>query len=52
MSNAEDKVLLQTISPIDGSVYVERALATEQEIEQSIALSRSAQKQWQTTSIA
>lgn len=52
MSHAQDKALLQTISPVDGSVYVERALATEQEIEQSIALSRSAQKQWQTTSIA
>jgi len=51
MSNNEEIALLQTISPIDGLVYVERALATEQEIEQSIALSRSAQKQWQTTSI-
>lgn len=52
MSHDKDKRLLQTISPIDDSVYVERALATEQEIEQSIALSRSAQKQWQTTSFA
>lgn len=52
MSNNQDKTLLQTISPIDDSVYVERVLATEQEIQQSIALSRLTQKQWQTTSFA
>ena len=52
MSHDKDKRLLQTISPIDDSVYVERALATEKEIEQSIALSRSAQKQWQATTIS
>ena len=52
MSYKQDNALLQTISPIDGSVYVERALASQQEIEQSIALSRSAQKQWQRTSMA
>jgi len=51
MSNNQESALLQTISPIDDSVYVERALANEKDIEQSIALSRSAQKQWQTTSI-
>jgi len=52
MNHNQETALLQTISPIDDSVYVERALATEIEIEQSIALSRSAQKQWQTASIA
>lgn len=52
MSQNKGNALLQTISPIDDSVYVERALATQREIEQSIALSRSAQKQWQTTSFS
>jgi len=51
MNRDQDKAILQTVSPIDDSVYVERALASEREIEQSIALSRSAQKQWQNTSI-
>lgn len=51
MSHQQESSLLRTISPVDDSVYVERALATESEIEQSIALSRSAQKQWQTTSL-
>ena len=42
---------LQCISPVDGSVYVERELADPVTITQSIELSRSAQKQWQQTSI-
>ena len=41
----------QCISPVDGSVYVERELADPVTITQSIELSRSAQKQWQQTSI-
>lgn len=42
---------LQCISPVDGSVYVERELADPVTITQSIELSRSAQKQWRQTSI-
>jgi len=42
---------LQCISPVDGSVYAERELADPVTITQSIELSRSAQKQWQQTSI-
>ena len=42
---------LQCVSPVDGSVYVERELADPVTITQSIELSRSAQKQWQQTSI-
>ncbi|GJM13389.1 MAG: aldehyde dehydrogenase [Pseudohongiella sp.] len=51
MNKARDKTCIRTISPIDDTVYVERPLASEQEIEQSIALSRSAQKQWQQTTL-
>lgn len=42
---------LQCVSPVDGSVYVERELADPVTITQSIELSRSAQKQWRQTSI-
>lgn len=51
MSLSQTNTHIQTISPVDGSIYVERRLATDQEVEQSIALSRSAQKQWQSFSV-
>ncbi len=51
MNRAQDAACLQTISPVDGSIYVERPLANAEEIAQSIALSRSAQNRWQTTSL-
>ena len=41
----------QTISPIDGSVYVERATASEKIMKSTIAIAQSAQKGWQGTSI-
>ena len=42
----------QTISPIDGAVYLERNLANDLEIEQSLALAQKAQRDWRHTSIA
>jgi len=44
--------MMQTITPIDGSIYVERKLATEKEIDQALAQSRIAQKEWRALSIA
>ncbi|KAA0696703.1 aldehyde dehydrogenase family protein [Halopseudomonas laoshanensis] len=40
---------LQTISPIDGSVYVERPLATEEQINEALDLAIKAQRRWKTT---
>ena len=40
---------LQTISPIDGSVYVERPLATEDQINDALELAVKAQRRWKTT---
>ena len=42
----------QTISPIDNSVYVERELANNKAIEQTLAKANTAQKGWQQTTIA
>ncbi|MFT5764983.1 MAG: acyl-CoA reductase-like NAD-dependent aldehyde dehydrogenase [Saprospiraceae bacterium] len=42
----------QTISPIDGSVYVEREIANTNDIEKALALSKSAQKDWRQTAVA
>ncbi|WP_324733300.1 aldehyde dehydrogenase family protein [Pseudomonas paeninsulae] len=42
---------LQCISPIDGSVYVERELATGREIQAALATAALAQKGWQQTSL-
>ena len=36
----------KTITPIDGSVYVERPLATEADIESALARAMAAQRQW------
>src|SRR5688500_401774 len=44
--------MIQTITPIDGSVYVERQLATPTEIDHALNRSRSAQKYWRALSIA
>ena len=51
MNQSGNPTHLQCISPVDGSIYVERELADPDSITQSIELSRSAQKQWQQTSI-
>jgi acyl-CoA reductase-like NAD-dependent aldehyde dehydrogenase len=41
----------QTISPIDGSVYVERELATPQQIETTLAKASKSQLEWRQLSI-
>ena len=43
---------IQCISPIDGSVYVERQTATTKEIQQALNAAVVAQKSWKNTSIA
>ena len=52
MSQSSQTTQLQCFSPIDGSVYASRPLCSESDLKQSIALSRSAQRQWQKTSLA
>jgi len=42
----------QTISPIDNTVYLERAYASNKEIDTALANAQKAQKGWKTTSIA
>ncbi|OED43520.1 aldehyde dehydrogenase [Endozoicomonas sp. (ex Bugula neritina AB1)] len=42
----------QTISPVDGSVYVERELANRQQIDAALAQAATAQAQWKATSLA
>lgn len=41
----------QTITPVDGSVYVEREFATDQQINTALALATRAQQQWRNTDI-
>ena len=43
--------LFQTISPVDGSVYLERAFAENAEIENVLQKSKKAQKGWKQTPI-
>ncbi|WP_281648000.1 aldehyde dehydrogenase family protein [Parendozoicomonas sp. Alg238-R29] len=43
--------MLQTISPIDGSAYVERELADATKIEQAITLSKNIQSSWKATNL-
>lgn len=43
---------LQCISPIDGSVYVERPLATSTQIADAVARSQRAQQDWKSTPLA
>lgn len=52
MNQPGNPKILQCISPVDGSVYVEREAADSGSISQSIELSHSAQKHWQQTSLA
>jgi acyl-CoA reductase-like NAD-dependent aldehyde dehydrogenase len=44
--------MLQTISPIDNSVYVRRPLATREQIDRALDRARSAQKAWRSVPIA
>ncbi len=43
---------LRTISPVDGSVYVERPLAGAAEINKALDVARAAQAQWRTVPVA
>jgi acyl-CoA reductase-like NAD-dependent aldehyde dehydrogenase len=51
MTQLKNHDRLQCVSPVDGSVYIERPLATAGDLQQSIELSRSAQRAWQATSL-
>ncbi|MGH9841506.1 MAG: aldehyde dehydrogenase family protein, partial [Blastocatellia bacterium] len=42
----------QTISPIDGSIYAERDLASSKQIEETLARSVIAQRAWRETPVA
>ena len=44
--------ILKTISPIDGSIYVERPLATTKEIASVLEKARNAQVVWKNTTLA
>jgi acyl-CoA reductase-like NAD-dependent aldehyde dehydrogenase len=44
--------MLQTISPIDNSVYAERPLATTSQIDAALNRAKLAQRAWRTTTIA
>jgi len=43
---------LRTISPVDGSVYVERPLASAAEINKALDVARAAQAEWRTVPVA
>ena len=43
---------LKTISPVDGRVYVERALASERDIAETLARAARAQKEWKKVPVA
>ncbi len=43
---------IQCISPVDGSVYVERPTANKEQIQQTLTAAVSAQKQWKNAPIA
>ena len=43
---------IQTITPIDGSVYIERETATPEQIEDTLARAKEAQAAWRALSIA
>lgn len=42
----------QTITPVDGSVYVEREFATNQQAETALQLAAKAQKNWRRTEVS
>ena len=43
---------VKIISPIDGSVYAERAYASPAEVDATLSAAESAQKRWASTDIA
>ena len=44
--------MFQTITPVDGSVYVERKWATPQQLDEVLDTARQAQSKWKSVSIA
>lgn len=44
--------ILKCISPVDGSTFAERQVATENEIENALALSKKAQANWKNTPLS
>jgi acyl-CoA reductase-like NAD-dependent aldehyde dehydrogenase len=44
--------LQQTISPVDGSIYAERQLATQREIENALAKAAASQAEWKRAPVA
>ena len=47
-----DKTAQQIISPIDGSVVAQRGVATDSQIEQILARSQAARRNWSATPVA
>jgi acyl-CoA reductase-like NAD-dependent aldehyde dehydrogenase len=43
---------IRTISPVDGSVYVERPLASDAEIEATVAKAKQSQREWKLVPIS
>jgi len=43
--------MIKTISPVDGSTYVERSYATSEEIKAALVRAKQAQKQWRQLSV-
>ncbi|MEX0582989.1 MAG: aldehyde dehydrogenase family protein, partial [Sneathiella sp.] len=43
---------LKTISPVDGSLYVERAYTSPAKIEEMLSAARAAQQEWRQKSVA
>jgi acyl-CoA reductase-like NAD-dependent aldehyde dehydrogenase len=46
------KVMQQTVSPVDGRIYIERPLADEAAIERALATASAARNAWQSTTVA
>ncbi len=44
--------MLKTITPVDGSVYVERPLATADDIDAALDRARAAQAEWTRVAVA
>ncbi len=51
MSETSNPKLLRCVSPVDGTLYAERELATRYSIARAIESSHSAQRHWQGTSL-
>ncbi len=52
MGNSVMLDTLKCISPVDGSVYVERPLANDQEVAEALARARQAQAAWRYVALA